>query len=91
MYCLLTKMFFFPGTEETLRDLLQFWTGWPCLPMLEEELKVGFLPNDASQVLALSDTCFKELKIPTCHKEYKEFVKFMDISVSHGKVGFGKM
>lgn len=74
-----------------LRDLVQFWTGWPSLPMLGEEMKVNFLPSDANQVLAITDTCFKTLKIPTCHTEYKEFSKYMDISISHGKVGFGKM
>lgn len=76
--------------EERLSDLLQFWTGWPSLPMLEEKLSVAFLPSETSKVLAESDTCFKLLKIPTCHSEYNEFLRFMDLSLSHGKVGFGK-
>ena len=73
---------------EVLKDLIQFWTGWPLLPMLKEEMKIGFLPN--GHELAMADTCFNKLSIPTMHKEYKEFVKKMDISVCNGKVAFGK-
>ena len=45
--------------EETLGGLLQLWTGWPSLPMLEEKLTVAFLPNTPNKVLAEADTCFK--------------------------------
>ena len=76
--------------EETLSDLLQFWTAWPSLPMLNNEMKISFLPNDPNQVLAMTDTCFNKLTIPIIHKEYKEFAKHLDISVSNGKVAFGK-
>ena len=58
--------------------------------MLNNEMKVGFLPNDPSHILAMSDTCFNKLTIPTIHKEYKDFAKCLDISVSNGKVAFGK-
>ena len=71
--------------------LLQFWTGWPSPPMLGDKITVAFLPNYPNKVLAEADTCFKIIKIPTCHSDYKDFLKYMDISIFHGKVGFGKM
>jgi len=92
-----TGIFVYTGgseEEETLGDLLRFWTGWPSLPMVEYNncyMKVTFLPAQATKVLAESDTCFTMLKIPTYHNDYREFLKHMDISVSYGKVGFGKM
>ena len=78
------------GEEATLEGLVQFWTAWPALPMLEDKMTVAFLPNHPNKVLAESDTCFKVLKIPTRHSDYKDFVKYMDISITHGKDGFGK-
>ena len=54
-------------------------------------MTVAFLPNYPKKVLAEADTCFKVIKIPTCHSDYKDFLKYMDISICHGKVGFGKM
>ena len=67
------------------------WTGWPSLPIIEEKMTVAYLAKTSNKVLADADTCFKTLKIPTCHTEYDSFVKYMDLSISHGKVGFGKM
>jgi hypothetical protein len=58
---------------------------------MKEDMKVSFLTNEASQVLAIADACFNSIKIPTCHTDFKEFLKFMDISVSHGKHTFGRM
>ena len=52
--------------------------------------QIAFLPNHPNKVLAESDTCFKVLKIPTRHSDYKGFVKYMDISITQEKVGFGK-
>ena len=54
-------------------------------------MTVTFLPNYPNKVMAEADTCFKVTKIPTCHSDYKDFLKYMDISISHGKAGFGKM
>jgi len=54
-------------------------------------MTVGFLAETPNKVLAEADTCFKLLKIPTYHTEYCNFVKYMDLPISHGKVGFGKM
>lgn len=59
--------------------------------MLNEKMMIGFLPNDSKNSLATADTCFNKLMIPTVHNEYAEFMKFMDISVSNGKLAFGKM
>ena len=59
--------------------------------MLEETLSVAFLPETSNKVLAEADTCFKVLKIPSYHSDYNDFLKYMDISISYGKVGFGKM
>lgn len=51
---------------------------------MNEKLKVSFLPVQPKNVLAMADACFNSFKIPTCHSEFNEFVKNMDISVSHG-------
>jgi hypothetical protein len=74
-----------------LKDLVQFWTAWPALPMLKDKMVIGFLPSDSKNHLATTDTCFNKLMIPTVHNEYAEFMKCMDISVSNGKLAFGKM
>jgi uncharacterized protein YozE (UPF0346 family) len=58
---------------------------------MKEDMNVGFLPNESSKVLAIADACFNSLLIPTCHTDFNEFVKFIDISVSHGKQTFGRM
>ena len=50
-----------------------------------------FLTKTPNKVLAEADTCFKVLKIPAYHTEYDNFVKYKDVSISHGKVGFGKI
>lgn len=83
--------FYLDEQEGTLEDLVQFWTAWPQLPMLNEKMMIGFLPNDSKNSLATADTCFNKLMIPIVHNEYAEFMKFMDISVSNGKLAFGKM
>ncbi len=84
-------LFYVKGSDgETLNDLLQFWTCWPSLPMLEEKLSVSFLPKDESEKLAIVDTCWKSLKIPVIYSNYKEFKKSLDIAVKYGKCGFGK-
>lgn len=77
--------------EETLKDLVQFWTAWPQLPMMKEIMSIGFLPNEAKHVLATVDTSFNKLLIPTVHQNYKDFAKSMDVSISNGKIAFGKM
>ena len=58
---------------------------------MNEKLKVAFLPMQSNKVLAVADACFNTLRIPTCHTEFLEFVKYMDVSVSHGKHTFGRM
>ena len=45
---------------------------------MKEELKVGLLPNDPNTVLAVAGSCFNLLKIPTCHTEFEEFLKYME-------------
>ena len=53
-----------------------------------------FLTKTPNKVLVEADTCFKVSAsaslIPACHTEYDNFVKYRDVSISHGKVGFGK-
>ena len=65
-------------------------TAWPSIPAMKELLKVGFLPNKAGKVLAVADSCFSSLQISICHKDFNEFLKYMDVSVTHGKK-IGKM
>ena len=78
-------------SAEKIEDLLQFWTAYPDLPSMNEKLKVGFLPMQSDKVLAVADACFDSLNIPTCHADFSQFMKYMDISVSHGKHNFGSM
>ena len=78
--------------EETLKGLLQFWTGYPQLPRDTScQLWVKYCPEQSSKVLAEADTCTVTLRIPTIHQHYEDFKKFMDCSIAHGKVGFGRM
>ena len=78
--------------EETLRGLLQFWTGYPQLPRDTScKLWVKYCPQESSKVLAEADTCTVTLRIPTIHQHNEDFKRFMDCSIAHGKVGFGRM
>lgn len=70
---------------------LQLWTGWPSPPIIEEKLAVAFLAKTPNKVLAEAGTCSKVLKIPKYHTEYDNVLKYMDLSISYGKVGFGKI
>ena len=67
--------------------LLQFWSGWPSLPITEEKLTVSFLAKTPNKVLAEAVV----LKIPRYHIKFEKFVKYMDLSISHSKVEFGKI
>ena len=71
--------------------MLQFWTGWSSLPIIGEKLTVTFFPKDVSNVLAVSDSCFKSLAIPVIHTKYETFRKKMDVAITYGKVGFGRI
>ena len=78
--------------EETLRDLIQFWTGFPELPRdTSSKLWVKYGPQEPTKVLAEADTCSFTLRIATIHTQYENFRKFMDSSIAYGKVGFGRM
>ena len=79
------------NSDERLEDLLQFWTGWPGLPSINEKFKISFLPTQPHSVLTVADSCFNSLKVPTCHTEFSDFVRYIDISVSYGKEAFGRM
>ena len=71
---------------------LQLCTIWPSPPIIEEKLAVAFLAKTPNKVLAEAGTCSKVLKIPRYHTEYNDnFFKYMDLSISYGKVGFGKI
>lgn len=87
--------YFYPeedSEEEKLKDLVLFWTGYPSLPRDNAcRLLVEYLPQQRSKVLPEADACSATLKIPTIHEKYEDFKKFMDCSIAHGKVGFGRM
>ena len=63
----------------------------PSLPITEEKLTVSFLAKTPNKVLAEAETYFKVLKIPRYHIKFDNFVKYMDLSISHCKVEFGKI
>lgn len=59
--------------------------------MFEEKLIVVFFLNIFNKVLVEVDICFKVLKIFSYYSDYNDFLKYMDILILYGKVGFGKM
>ncbi len=58
---------------------------------MDEKLKITFLAKENSKVLAVVDTCFNSLAIPTIHSSYEAFQEKMDVAVKYGKVGFGRI
>ena len=78
--------------NETLQDLVLFWTGYPSLPPdVTTKMYVKYLENHADKVLAESSTCTMELSIPIVQKEYSMFKEYLTNSIKYGKIGFGKM
>ena len=78
--------------DESLKDLLQFRTGYLQLPRdILPQLWVKFSVQQPCKVLAEADTCKLTLWIPTIHQQYEDFRKFMDCSIAYGNVGFGRM
>lgn len=78
--------------NETLQDMLLFWTGYPSLPPdVATKLYMKYLGNHPEKVLAESSTCSMELSIPVVHENYSVFKEYLNKSISYGKIGFGKM
>lgn len=78
--------------NETLEDMVLFWTGCPSLPPdVTTKLLVKYLENHPSKVLAESSTCTLELSIPVVHNDYSVFKDYLNKSISYGKLGFGKI
>ena len=75
-----------------LHGLVQFWTGYPALPVDETTImRVKFLVNNATKVLAESTTCNGTLQIPVVHEQYNTFKEYINKSVQFGKIGFRKV
>ncbi|XP_028412023.1 E3 ubiquitin-protein ligase UBR5-like [Dendronephthya gigantea] len=78
--------------QETLSDLVQFWTSSPALPSAaSQKLTVAYQPDCTTKLLPEANTCPMVLSIPVVHSSYESFKKFIDKAVSFAKVGFGKM
>ena len=83
---------YFLGTsEETLNDLLLFWTSHPSLPLGNSKLVVKCLECIPKKVLPEANTCPMVLSIPTVLTSYEEFRNMMDKAVDYAKSGFGKI
>jgi len=64
--------------EETLRGLLQFWSGYLQLSRDTScKLWVKYCPEQSYKVLAEAETCTVTLRIPTIHQHYENSKKFM--------------
>ena len=74
--------------EQTLNDLLLFWTGYPGYPT---KLQLNYLPDLASKVMAEANTCPYSMSIPIVYANFSQFKEFMDKTVAYAKRGFGKM
>lgn len=78
--------------QAVFRDLLQFWTGYPALPMEPTTMiNVKYLANSAGKVLAEASTCPLILFVPVVHEEYNIFKDHLNKSIAFGKFGFGKV
>ena len=86
-----TLIIFSETSEETLNDLLLFWTGYPTLPLGNSKLVVKCLEHVPGKVLPEANTCPMVLSIPSIHRSYKEFCSMMDKALTYGKSGFGKI
>ena len=74
--------------QETLSDLVQFWTCSPALPTLSQKLTVVYKVDD--NLLPEANTCPMILAIPIGHSTYESFREYLDKAISFAK-GFGKM
>ncbi len=78
--------------QNDLRDIVQFWTGYPGLPIGQTTIMhVKYLETSTTKVLAEASTCSLILSIPVVHDQYDTFKEHINKSVSFGKIGFGKI
>lgn len=71
--------------------MIMFWTGYPQLPReVTTKLRISYLENDPTKVMAEASTCPLILALPIVHQEYHIFRDYLDKSLKYGKLGFGK-
>ena len=71
--------------KPTLTDMCCFWTATNILSPRNCLLQVKF--DDGTGKLPYTETCFYSLTLPTMHKTYEMFKKYMDIALLHGSLG----
>ncbi|CAB3999587.1 PREDICTED: uncharacterized protein LOC107356592 [Paramuricea clavata] len=71
--------------KPTLTDMCCFWTATNILPPRSCSLQVKF--DYGTGKLPYAETCFYSLTLPTMHKTYEMFKKYMDIVMLHGSLG----
>ena len=69
-----------------MTDLCCFWTACNCLPPRSSSLQVKF-QDQGGNLLPLAETCFCSLSLPTAHKSYEDFSKYMNIALNYGSMG----
>ena len=62
-----------------------FWTATNNLPAGSSSLLVKF--DDGQNQFPFEKTCFLSIVLPTMHKTYTDFEKYMDIAPAHGAMG----
>ena len=78
--------------QETLSDLVQFWTSYPALPSTTaQKLTVDYLEDLSTKLLPEAKTCPMVLSIPVVHSNYESFKKYLEKGISFAKEGFVKM
>lgn len=78
--------------QETLADLVQFWTSSPALPSTAlQKLIVAYLPDCTTKLLPEANTCPMILSIPVAHSSFESFRNSLEKAISFAKVGFGKL
>ena len=80
------------ASKDKLTQLLQFITCFTRFPPtgLQKKIRVDFHVN-REKIYPEVATCFHQLFLPICHKDFDNFATHMDGALGDGSDDFGKM
>ena len=84
------RQFIENGDSDQLTKLLKFTTGFSILSSLNRTT-IKLECTSANKALPEAEACFSILRIPTMHKCFEEFKRYMDIALNHGCEGYGNI
>ena len=67
-------------------DLISFWTGGTTIPSNHASMRIKF--DGGANEMPLSETCFRNIILPTRHATYGIFRAKMDTALKYGSKGF---